>query len=120
MIQPALFRLFLPAAGGLLLAGLVSCSSEPTSTEALRSLKTSEEAPEPDAAMAARSGESLEKIGLGYAVFQRKCLECHEARVPKNPRDPNWHPILTGMSYNAGLSRSEQEAMAAYLAAAAR
>ena len=105
---------------GLLVAAVFSCSSVPSSTEAMRSLKTTEEAPEPDSAMAARSGKSLEQIGLGYSVFQRKCLECHEARVPKNPKDPNWHPIMTGMSYNAGLSESEQAAMAAYLEAAAR
>ena len=50
----------------------------------------------------------------------RKCLECHEARVPENPSDPNWHPTMVGMSWNAGLSDSEQSAMIAYLAAAAQ
>lgn len=120
MTPTGLRRSVLAGAFGLLVAVVVSCSTEPTSTEAMRSLKTTEEAPEPDAAMASRSGKSLEQIGLGYSVFQRKCLECHEARVPKNPKDPNWHPIMSGMSYNAGLSESEQAAMAAYLEAAAR
>ena len=109
--------------GMVLVVGLAvatACTSDPSSADAMRSLKTSEVAPQPDAKMAARSGKSLDSIGNGYSIFQRKCLECHEARVPKNPSNPNWHPTMVGMSWNAGLSESEQSDMMAYIAAAAQ
>ena len=95
-----------------------SCSSNPQNP--LRSLDTRGKAPKPTARMAARSGESLDQIGTGYWIFQRKCLECHESRVPRDPSHADWHPVMQGMSWNAGLSESEQNSVMAYLRAAAR
>lgn len=106
--------LLLALAGGL----PISCTSGPG--EPWRSLDTREKAPKPTARLAARAGESLERVGTGYWVFQRKCLECHESRIPKDPNHPDWHPVMQGMSWNAGLSTDEQGAVMAYLRAAAR
>ena len=57
---------------------------------------------------------------MEYRVFQRKCLECHEARVPVDHSNPGWHPVLDGMSWNAGLFSPERGAVLAYLRAARR
>ena len=103
------------------LLGLMALSACSTDQEnPLRSLETRRTAPQPTARLAARAGESLDKIGAGYWIFQRKCLECHEARVPRNPSDPDWHPVIEGMSWNAGLAGEEESAVMAYLRAAAR
>ena len=69
----------------------------------------------PTEAGARRAGVSLELAGAGYWVFQRKCLECHEARIPEDPLSPDWHAVIDGMSWNAGLSTREEESVLAYL-----
>jgi mono/diheme cytochrome c family protein len=100
---------------------LAGCSSEPPDAmpdDAMRVLKTSPEVPVPTAAMAQRSGTSLNQLGEGHSLFLRKCSECHEPRVPENPGDPSWHPTMRGMAWNAGLTESEEGAMIAYLRAA--
>ncbi|NNC89758.1 MAG: cytochrome c [Akkermansiaceae bacterium] len=97
---------------------VASCASK--TSDPMRVLKTKTEAPQPTAAMAARAGESLDTLGQGYWVFQRKCLECHESRVPENPSLAAWHPTMIGMSWNAGLSDEEEAALIAYMKAAAQ
>ena len=102
---------------------MVGCTSAPPDAmpdDAMRVLETSPKVVSPDAAMAKRSGVPLDRLGNGYAVFLRKCSECHEPRVAVNPKDPSWHPILKGMGWNAGLSDSEAADMEAYLLAAAK
>jgi cytochrome c5 len=69
----------------------------------------------PTAESAREAEVSLEAAGEGYWVFQRKCLECHEARIPEAPLSPGWHATVDGMSWNAGLSKSEEAAILAYL-----
>ena len=112
------------AAIGLILAGCAGngSSSKPggSSSDRAHVLAINEVAPEPTAAMAERAGETLDHIGMGYWVFQRKCLECHEARVPEDPSDANFHPLMKGMTWNAGLTPREVSAVIAYLEAAGR
>lgn len=117
-----LFRrsvVFLAGASSALLWSCTGPSATPV-TDEQRILDIERVAPQPTAAMAARSGETLERIGVGYWVFQRKCLECHEARVPQDPSDEDWHPVMEGMMWNAGLDAREEGAVLAYLRAAAR
>jgi len=102
---------------------LAGCASEPPDAmpeDAMRVLKTTPEVPAPTAAMARSSGQSLAHLGEGHALFMRKCSECHEPRVPQNPRDPSWHPTMIGMAWNAGLTKTEETAVVDYLRAAAR
>ena len=96
---------------------ILSCSTTPD--DPLRSLKTSPQTPEADPDMAAQAGVDLPSLERGREIFLRKCLDCHEPRVPTNPDHPDWHPVLAGMSWNAELSAQEQKDMAAYLKAAA-
>lgn len=106
--------------GLIALGGLIVGCAGGSKTDEEYALELSEVAPRPTAAMASRAGVSLEQIGIGYTVFGRKCLECHTARVPKNPADPNWHPIVEGMTWNAGLNPGEKKAVLTYLRAALR
>ena len=76
-------------------------------------------APQPTEAMAARAGVSMDLIGRGWWVFQRKCLECHEAKKPADLSRYDWHPVVEGMSENAGLSKDEYHALHTYLRAVA-
>lgn len=72
----------------------------------------------PTAADARRAGVSLDDAGEGHAVFLRKCMECHEPKIPAAPLSPGWHATADGMAWNAGLSKREEEALLAYLQAA--
>ncbi|MDP0491769.1 MAG: cytochrome c [Verrucomicrobiota bacterium JB023] len=74
--------------------------------------------PEPSEKLANRAGLSLAEVGEGYWVFQRKCLECHQAMVPDDMSQAQWHPIVEGMAGNAGLSAEEEAAVVNYLKAA--
>lgn len=107
--------------GGVLagVLGLLACTQKPPSDEEI-ARQIDRVAPPPTEAMAASIGEPLDHIGMGYALFQRKCLECHEPRVPTDPDAANWHPIMEGMAWNAGLSESEESAVLDYLHAATR
>ncbi|GHC66543.1 hypothetical protein [Roseibacillus persicicus] len=74
--------------------------------------------PQPRPELAAKAGISLDEMGEGYWVFSRKCMECHEARLPKGQIEGVWHPVVDGMSGNAGLSTSENAAVVNYVRAA--
>lgn len=115
-MHPTLRPLLCTAAAAAALVG--SCAGPSVTSDEQHALDIDRVAPRPTARMASRSGESLDKIGSGYWIFQRKCLECHEARVPHDPADPNWHPVMQGMTWNAGLSTAEQDAVLVYLRAA--
>ena len=69
----------------------------------------------PTAVEADAAGVSLGDAGEGYAIFQRKCTECHEARIPEDALSPGWHATVNGMSWNAGLDKTEEKFLLAYL-----
>lgn len=99
--------------------GLAACSQEnPSDEEIARQIDLI--APPPTEAMAASIGEPLDHIGMGHSLFHRKCLECHEPKIPNDPNAANWHPIMEGMAWNAGLSDAEERAVLSYLHAATR
>ena len=72
----------------------------------------------PTAAQAEAAGVSFEDAGEGYAVYLRKCTECHEAILPEAPLSPGWHSTVSGMAWNAGLDKAEEKNLLAYLQAA--
>ena len=84
----------------------------------MRTMKTKGTAPAPDKAMAAKSGQSLDHLERGYAVFNAKCIECHIPRIPVNPSNPNWHATMLGMAWNAGLSEANERELIDYMRAA--
>ena len=76
------------------------------------------QAPLPSADMAARSGKRLETLQRGHAVFLAQCTRCHEAKLPETISHEDWHLVVPGMAWNAGISKADEKAVLAYLLAA--
>ena len=74
--------------------------------------------PFPNPELASKANISMDQMGEGYWVFSRKCMECHEAKLPEGEMLEQWHPIVKGMAGNAGLSISEETAILNYVRAA--
>ena len=77
-------------------------------------------APLPDASMARQAGTPITTLGRGYSLYQTQCAQCHESKMPKDMRVDEWHTIVPGMAWNAGLSKQDEKAVEAYLVAASR
>ena len=75
-------------------------------------------APHPTPAMSATSGVSLTKLETGRTVFLANCGRCHEHQFPDTVSRADWHTVVPGMSWNAGISKNDQQALLAYLLAA--
>ena len=78
------------------------------------------EIPVPTATMANASGEPLDTLGKGYSLFQVHCAQCHELKMPRDMRVDEWHAIVPGMAWNAGMKKEDEHALLAYLVAATR
>lgn len=76
------------------------------------------QAPLATAEMAQRSGTSLAQLQLGFAAYQAHCGRCHEHQLPKSVNSADWHVVVPGMAWNAGMSKTEERAVLAYLLAA--
>lgn len=76
------------------------------------------QAPPPSAEMAARSGRSLTSLQRGHAVYLAQCTRCHEAKLPETISREDWHIVVPGMAWNAGISKADEKAVLAYLLAA--
>lgn len=76
------------------------------------------EMPVPNAKMASDTGGSLDQLGKGYALSQVHCSQCHVFKLPKDMRVDEWHTIVPGMAWNAGLDKQDESAVMAYLVAA--
>jgi len=103
----------------LLLMGCAADDHDAMPDDPMRVLKTSADFPVPDRAMAERSGTSLAQLRRGHEVFVSTCFECHEPRIPVDPGEPDWHPIMRGMSWNAGLEPADEAALIDYARGAA-
>lgn len=74
--------------------------------------------PVPDTAMASRSGHSLATLQRGHAVYVTQCGRCHEPMMPSKVSDEDWHVVVPGMAWNAGISKADESAVMKYLHAA--
>jgi hypothetical protein len=68
--------------------------------------------------MALRSKTSLDTLQTGHGVYMRKCGECHVHLLPDEITSKDWHVILPGMAWNAGIEPAEEKALLKYLIAA--
>lgn len=95
---------------GLLMLGvagvLVGCAAKPGLP------------PEPGVGMAASSGTDLAILEKGHQVYLANCMRCHEPMMPKEVSQADWHLVVPGMSWNAGISEADEEALTAYILAA--
>lgn len=69
-------------------------------------------------AMAARSGTSEGDLQVGRAVYIAHCGRCHEYQLPDTVSSADWHVVVPGMAWNAGLSKHDEIAVQQYLLAA--
>lgn len=74
--------------------------------------------PVPDAAMVARSGQSLEILQQGHAIYMIQCGRCHEPMMPSEVSSADWHLVVPGMAWNAGISKADEDAVLKYIMAA--
>jgi mono/diheme cytochrome c family protein len=75
-------------------------------------------APPVTPAMAARSKTSEGTLQLGRAAYIAHCGRCHEYQLPDTVSDEDWHVVVPGMAWNAGLSKQDEVAIRQYLIAA--
>ena len=88
---------------GVALAG---CATEPK-TAALPSKEMSE-----------MSGVSLEQLERGRHIYETDCSRCHVPMLPGEASEGDWHVVVPGMAWNAGISREDEDAVLAYILAA--
>lgn len=74
--------------------------------------------PEPDAAMAEKSGISIETLAGGRRVYVSQCGRCHELVAPDAVKTSDWKLVVPGMCWNAGLSAADEKAVLNYVLAA--
>ena len=82
--------------------------------------RTSLDAPIPDKKLAQKYQVSLSQIGLGHAIYLRKCGECHLHILPDQVTEQQWHVIVPEMSWNAGLTLEDEKALYQYLRVASQ
>ena len=74
--------------------------------------------PAPTAEMALKSGQNLETLGRGHTVYITACARCHEPMMPSEISGEEWHVVVPGMSWNAGISDEDEQAVMKYIMAA--
>jgi len=74
--------------------------------------------PVPTAEMAAKSGQSFETLQRGHAVYVTQCGRCHEPMMPSEVSSEDWHVVVPGMAWNAGISEADENAVLKYIMAA--
>lgn len=67
--------------------------------------------------LAAQSGVPQELLQRGHAVYLMQCGRCHDLVLPDDVTRADWHVVLPGMAWNAGLAPADQEAVMAYIMA---
>ena len=75
-------------------------------------------APEPSDEMAKLSGTSAEQLKRGHEIYQTQCSRCHVPMLPDQVTEGDWHIVVPGMAWNAGISHEDEEAVLAYILAA--
>ena len=62
----------------------------------------------------------LAKLKEGHAIYKVQCSKCHEPKFPGAVPSDQWHIIIPGMAWNAGLSKDEEKKLNTYIIAACR
>jgi hypothetical protein len=74
--------------------------------------------PVPGAAMADASGIPLETLRRGHGVYVTQCGSCHELVQPAAVTVEDWHLVVPGMCWNAGLTKADEQLVLQYVLAA--
>lgn len=59
-------------------------------------------------------------LGKGHGIYMRQCSQCHDKRIPTQIPTREWHKIVPGMAWNAGLSEEERRLVTDYIVAASQ
>jgi hypothetical protein len=74
--------------------------------------------PVADAGMAERSGVPLETLERGNAAYLTQCGQCHRLVHPDSLKTSDWHLVVPGMCWNAGLTQADEAVILKYVLAA--
>lgn len=74
----------------------------------------------PTSQMAKSANKPIADLGKGYGIFMRQCSQCHDKRIPNQIPTKEWHKIVPGMAWNAGLSVEERRLVTDYIVAASK
>ena len=75
------------------------------------------EVPNPNAAMAAKSGTPLATLQHGHVTYMLKCGECHNYMLPQQVDVDEWQEVMPKMIRHAGLASADEKAVLAYVLA---
>lgn len=75
------------------------------------------EVPNPSAAMAKKSGKSLDQLQRGHEVYMLNCGQCHTYQLPESVDIMDWEDAIPEMIGHAGLAKSDETAVLDYVIA---
>ncbi|MCF7730774.1 MAG: cytochrome c1 [Akkermansiaceae bacterium] len=75
------------------------------------------EVPNPNAAMAAKSGKALGQLQRGHEVYMLKCAECHNYKLPHQIDVPRWQAGRLKSDCGASLAGGDPQAVVDYVTA---
>ena len=75
------------------------------------------EVPNPNPAMAEKSGKTLGRLQRGHEVYMLKCGECHMYQLPQNLDVDEWQEAIPKMIRHAGLESADEKAVLDYVVA---
>ena len=75
------------------------------------------EVPNPSAAMAKKSGKSLDQLQRGHEIYMLRCGECHRYQLPQNLEIEDWEDAMPKMIKHAGLQSADEKAVLDYVVA---
>jgi|AntRauTorckE6833_2_1112554.scaffolds.fasta_scaffold49565_2 cytochrome c5 len=85
---------------------------------AISGCATQKPIPMPDQAMVEKSGVEMETLKRGHTIYLTECSRCHEPVMPTDVSGKDWHLVVPGMAWNAGISEEDEEAVTRYIMAA--
>jgi hypothetical protein len=75
------------------------------------------EVPNPNAAMAAKSGKPLSQLQRGHETYMLQCGQCHHYMIPAKVDTEDWEDAMPKMIRHAGLAPEDEKAVLAYVLA---
>lgn len=68
--------------------------------------------------MATASGKDLRTLQRGHTLYVSHCGRCHEPQLPATVNAADWHIVVPGMAWNAGLRKHQEQDVLHYILAA--
>ncbi len=75
------------------------------------------EVPNPNAAMAAKSGKPISRLQRGHELYMLKCAECHSYKLPQNIDVTGWQAGRLKSDCGVDIAGGDTAAVVDYVAA---